>query len=86
MVTGVKQGWLERGTYGPAARKAWLGLVKDLDADANVREVCIGTNKANQEVGPDLNTQMKYYLDRPRRVGDLHGQAPLLWSATALLR
>jgi rhamnogalacturonyl hydrolase YesR len=86
MITGVKQGWLDKKSYGPAARKAWLGLVKYLDADANVREVCIGTNKAGQEVGPDLDAQLKFYLARPRRVGDLHGQSPILWSASALLR
>ena len=86
MISGVKNAWLDKKTYGPAARKAWLGLVTYLDADSNVRDVCIGTNKANQEVGPDLNAQLKFYLERPRRVGDLHGQSPLLWSATALLR
>jgi len=85
MITGVKNGWLAKKTYGPAARKAWLGLVTYLDPDANVRDVCVGTNKANQEVGPDLNTQLKFYLERPRKVGDLHGQAPLLWSAAAFL-
>ena len=86
MVTGVKQGWLDAKTYAPAARKAWLGLVKFLDKDANVGEVCSGTNKAAQVVGPDLATQLKFYLERPRKVGDLHGQAPILWSASALLR
>jgi unsaturated rhamnogalacturonyl hydrolase len=86
LVTGVREGWLDKQTYGPAARKAWLGLVKHLDAEANVTEVCIGTNKAFQEVGPDLDTQLKFYLERPRRTGDLHGQAPILWTATALLR
>ena len=86
MITGVKNGWLPGKTYGPAARKAWLGLIQHLDAQANVRDVCVGTNKANAEVGADQQTQFKYYIDRPRRVGDLHGQAPLLWSATALLR
>ncbi len=86
MITGVKNGWLPAKTYGPAARKAWLGLVTYIDPQANVRDVCVGTNKAGQEVGPDLNAQLKFYLERPRRVGDLHGQAPLLWSATALLR
>lgn len=25
------------------------------------------------------------YLDRPRQTGDFHGQAPLLWFATALV-
>ena len=77
MVTGVKNGWLDPKTYGPAARKAWLGLVKYIDKDANLTEVCVGTNKLN-----DLN----HYLNRPRNVGDLHGQAPILWTASALLR
>ena len=86
MVTGVKNGWLPAKTYGPAARKAWLGLVKHIDAQANVTDVCVGTNKANAEVGPDRDTQFKYYLARQRRTGDLHGQAPVLWTASALMR
>jgi unsaturated rhamnogalacturonyl hydrolase len=77
MVTGVKNGWLDPKSYGPAARKAWLGLVQHLDKDANITDVCVGTNKG---------FTLKYYLDRPRNVGDLHGQAPLLWTASALLR
>jgi unsaturated rhamnogalacturonyl hydrolase len=77
MVTGVKQGWLDARTYGPAARKAWLGLVTFIDASGNIGNVCAGTNKG---------TTVQYYLDRPRNVGDLHGQAPLLWTASALLR
>jgi rhamnogalacturonyl hydrolase YesR len=86
MVTGVKNGWLDANIYGPAARKAWLGLVQYLDKDANLGNVCIGTNKAHQEVGPDPATQLKFYLERGRKSGDLHGQAALLWSAAALLR
>jgi unsaturated rhamnogalacturonyl hydrolase len=77
MVTGVKNGWLDAKTYAPAARKAWLGLVKYLDKDANIREVCIGTNKG---------TSHEYYRNRDRKTGDLHGQAPVLWTATALMR
>lgn len=76
-VTGVKRGWLDRNIYGPAARKAWLGLVKHIDADANVTDVCIGTNKG---------FSVQYYMDRGRATGDLHGQAAALWSAMALLR
>ena len=77
MITGVKNRWLDSKTYGPAARKAWLGLVKHIDEQGNVREVCAGTNKGYS---------LEYYLERPRIVGDLHGQAPVLWSASALLR
>ena len=86
MVSGVKNGWLPPKLYGPAARKAWLGLIKHLDAQANMADVCVGTNKANAEVGADHDTQLKYYLARDRRTGDLHGQAPVLWSASALMR
>jgi rhamnogalacturonyl hydrolase YesR len=77
MVTGVKKGWLDSMTYGPAARKAWLGLINHLDRDANVDNVCEGTGKGQSA---------RYYLDRQRNTGDLHGQAPLLWTAAALMR
>jgi rhamnogalacturonyl hydrolase YesR len=77
IVTGVQNGWLDERTYGPAARKAWLGLVKYIDAAGAISSVCAGTSK-----GPTV----QYYLDRPRNVGDLHGQAPVLWTASALLR
>lgn len=78
IVTGVKQGWLDdTKTYTAAARKSWLALTQYINEDADVREVCEGTNKKND---------YQYYLDRKRNVGDLHGQAPVLWSASAFLR
>ncbi len=76
-ITGVRNGWLREDTYGPAARKAWIALAGYLTADGDLREVCVGTGKRDDQ---------QYYLDRPRAVGDAHGQAPLLWSADALLR
>jgi rhamnogalacturonyl hydrolase YesR len=77
MISGVKNGWLDAKTYGTAARKAWIGLVSYINADGDVSNVCEGTNKKND---------LQYYLDRKRNTGDLHGQAPILWSASALLR
>ena len=86
-VTGVKHGWLDEKTYAPAARKAWLALVGYLDADANVREVCVGTNKSRSVTGTDdLKVQYDFYLARPRKTGDFHGQSPILWTAAAFLR
>ena len=85
MVTGVRRGWLDTETYGPAARKAWLALVDQIDAGGNLQQVCVGTNKGAKEVGPDLDKQYQFYLNRPRVAGDYHGQAPLLWTAAALL-
>lgn len=75
-VTGVKKGWLDKKTYGPAARKAWLGLVKKINAKGEISDVCEGTNKG---------FSVKYYDDRRRLTGDLHGQAASMWTAMALL-
>ena len=77
MITGVKHGWLDKKTYGAAARKGWLALTTYINANDELTEVCEGTNIKNDH---------DYYLQRKRIVGDLHGQAPLLWCATALLR
>ena len=76
-ITGVKEGWLDAADYGPAAKKAWLALTGYLDANANLREVCEGTGASKDR---------QHYLDRNRLVGDFHGQAPMLWCASALLR
>jgi rhamnogalacturonyl hydrolase YesR len=77
MITGVKNGWLDEQTYGPAARRAWLALVGYIDQNGDVTSICEGTNKKN-----DLD----YYLMRRRKTGDFHGQAPVLWAAAALLQ
>jgi rhamnogalacturonyl hydrolase YesR len=77
IITGVKNGWLEGSTYGPAARKAWLSLVTYINDESDVTEVCEGTGTGNDRT---------YYMNRKRNTGDFHGQAPILWCASALLR
>jgi hypothetical protein len=42
-----------------------------------VTSICEGTNKFNS---------LDYYLLRKRRTGDFHGQEPILWAASELLR
>ncbi|MDU1890098.1 MAG: glycoside hydrolase family 88 protein [Dysgonomonas sp.] len=76
LITGVKKGWLDAKEYAPVARKAWLALIPYINEEGDLREVCMGTNVGNSK---------QYYLDRKRITGDLHGQAPLLWCASALL-
>jgi len=77
MITGVKNGWLDKKTYAPAARKGWLGLITYMEPNGDIRNVCQGTSKKND---------LQYYLDRQRLTGDLHGQAPIMWCASAFLR
>jgi|APTNR8051073442_1049403.scaffolds.fasta_scaffold00003_527 rhamnogalacturonyl hydrolase YesR len=77
LITGTKRGWLEKSEYENAARKGWLALVSFINEVGDITEVCEGTGKKNDH---------QYYLDRKRIVGDMHGQGPVLWCATALLR
>jgi rhamnogalacturonyl hydrolase YesR len=77
MIKGIKEGWLKAKDYGPTARKAWIALCNYINNNNDVTEVCVGTGKKNS---------FEYYRDRPRIVGDYHGQAPFIWCATALLQ
>ncbi|MGB6858543.1 MAG: glycoside hydrolase family 88 protein [Terracidiphilus sp.] len=77
LMTGVKNGWLDAATYGPAARKGWIAVTGFIDQNNDVTNICAGTNKFNS---------LDYYLERPRRTGDFHGQEPILWAASELLR
>ena len=76
MIVGVKKGWLDEKEYGLVAKNAWTTLVKYINESGDVKDVCEGTNKKNDQ---------QYYLNRNRVTGDLHGQAPVLWAAAALL-
>jgi unsaturated rhamnogalacturonyl hydrolase len=84
-VTGVKRGWLERSRYESAAVSGWRSTLTGLDAAGNLADVCVGAGHAHHAVGRDAEAQRQYYLALPRQAGDLHGQAPLLWAAAALL-
>jgi unsaturated rhamnogalacturonyl hydrolase len=76
-ITGVKEGWLDAIAFGRATRKAWMSLLTYINKDDDITEVCEGANKKNDR---------QYYLDGKRNVGDLHGQAPVLWCENAWLR
>ena len=77
LIIGVKQGWLDAATYGDVARRGWLALSSKVDAAGNLHDICVGTNQSKDK---------QFYLDRPRSIGDLHGEAPVLWCAWALTR
>lgn len=76
MIVGVKKGWLDPEKYTEVARKGWLGLVSYIDDKADVKNVCEGT---------PIGYTADYYRDRLPLTGDVHGQAPVLWCAYALL-
>lgn len=73
---GVNLGLLPATPYRSAAVLAWTGLTHQLEPDGRLRGVCVGTGQS---------ADAQFYLDRPVVTGDLHGQAPLLWTAAELV-
>lgn len=76
MIKGVKNGWLDAAVYVPIVRKAWSTLVGYINEVGDIAGVCEGTNCTNNR---------DFYLNRKTLLGNMHGQAPVLWCVTAFL-
>jgi unsaturated rhamnogalacturonyl hydrolase len=76
MTVGVKMGILDEKEYLPVIERSWIALCELVNDDGKLKGICSGTGQSS-----DIN----YYLNRPVVTGDLHGQAPMLWFAFALL-
>jgi rhamnogalacturonyl hydrolase YesR len=76
LIVGLQHGWLDADEFGDVARRGWIGLCGEINPDGDVRNVCVGTDRKD-----DVN----WYLNRPRKTGDPHGEAPILWCAWALM-
>jgi len=78
MITGIDLGILPYENYIDAVEKGWNALSTNfVNEKGEVIDVCMWTN-AKKRTG--------YYLRRPRITGDYHGQAAVLWAATAMIR
>ena len=76
MIVGVKNGWLKDRAYLEAVRKGWMALCGTVDSEGLVSGVCEGTM---------LGSSSEYYRQRKKLTGDVHGLAPILWCAAALI-
>lgn len=76
MTEGIRNGILPSKKYTNTVVKGWQGLSEFIDAEWRINEVCAGTSYGDRE----------WYLNRPRLTGDPHGQAPLLWVTSSLLK
>jgi rhamnogalacturonyl hydrolase YesR len=74
---GVRRGVLMDPAYARASHKAWAGLAARVGPNGKLAGICIGTAQSQDAA---------YYLGRPTVIGDLHGQAALLWFAAELSR
>ena len=88
-ISGVRQGLLDVETFGPAARAAWLGLVAQLNPNGQIQNVTDWVYLPSSHGYPAsmyAGDEENYYFERGKLTGDNQGQAPLMWSAAALLR
>jgi rhamnogalacturonyl hydrolase YesR len=76
LASGVNNGWLPRDPYRSAIEKGWEALAGYVDEQGRLKEVCIGTGHGDGSVN--------HYMTRPRKTGDAHGQAALLWAVSAV--
>ena len=83
LVNAAKNGWLTDPKYSAAARKGWIGLGNKTNSSGQLSQVCPGTAASTATT---LADQQAYYANITLGSNDMHGQAPLLWAAKALLR
>lgn len=77
LASGLEKGWLPSEGYTEKILKGWKALAGYVNAKGEVRNVCVGTNAKDNK---------KHYLTRPKSTGNFHGQAAVLWAATAMTR
>lgn len=76
-ISGVHHGWIPKEGYQSVINTGWDALATYVNEKGEVRNVCIGTNAKSNK---------KHYLNRPKTDGNFHGQAAVLWAATAMHR
>jgi len=77
LASGIDKGWLPSEKYPANVENAWKALAGYVNEKGEVENVCVGTNAKNNK---------KHYLTRPKKTGNFHGQAAVLWAATAIMR
>jgi len=77
LVSGVEHGWLPSSKYVANVEKAWNALAGYVNEKGETENVCVGTNAKDNK---------KHYLTRPKKTGNFHGQAAVLWAAAAMVQ
>jgi len=77
LASGIDKGWLSSDKCAENVEKAWNALAGYVNEKGETENVCVGTNAKDNK---------KHYLTRPKSTGNFHGQAAVLWAATAMIR
>lgn len=75
MARGVNEGWLDR-SFAPTALAGWKALQSKVTPEGDLIDVCASTDTGD----------LKYYLNRPRLQGDLHGFGSFLLAGAEIHR
>jgi unsaturated rhamnogalacturonyl hydrolase len=75
--SAIDHGWLPYNDYKEIVEKGWDALAGYVNENGEAENVCIGTNAKDNK---------KHYLTRPTSTGNFHGQAAVLWAATAMVK
>lgn len=77
LASAIDNEWLPFEEYKETVIKGWNALAGYVNEKGETIDVCVGTNAKDNK---------KHYLTRPRSTGNFHGQAAVLWAATAMVR
>jgi rhamnogalacturonyl hydrolase YesR len=72
----VNEGWINK-TYLTIAEDGWKGLVSNVTPDGQIKDVCIGTNIADD---------IRFYYDRPKGLNDTHAIGAFLLAGAEMIR
>lgn len=89
IATGIKQGWLPEKPYREVVERAWLALSDYVDEEGRALNVSTGyIRKIGQSIDyfKEHGVHSKDLYPSKNPIGDYHGQAPVLWAATAMIR
>jgi unsaturated rhamnogalacturonyl hydrolase len=72
----VNMGWIHK-KYISIALAGWAGIKSTIDADGQVRGICMGTG---------IEDNLGYYYSRPTPLNDIHGLGPVLLAADEIIQ
>jgi unsaturated rhamnogalacturonyl hydrolase len=75
MARGVNEGWLD-GSFAETAQKGWSALQSKVTPEGDLLDVCGSTDTGD----------LKFYFNRPRLQGDLHGFGSYLLAGAEIVR
>ncbi|MDB5143124.1 MAG: glycosyl hydrolase family 88 [Mucilaginibacter sp.] len=71
----VNQGWIPK-SYIKIAENGWEGLVKKIDSEGRIADVCIGTGTSEN---------IRFYYNRPVALNDTHAIGPVLLAGDEMI-